>query len=206
MKKLLLLVATIIFALLMIGAGYTAAFSDTESQEAEFIAGSLDLGLDGREERSTSIDVSNLAPGETEYHLVALTNTGTLPGRISFSFGEVINYENGQNTPEQQVDSTGGDPGLGNGELGAFLQAHLILAHPGISDPVCRSQQVLADDLQDTTWEPETAASSVCSQLSLLQPGETVHFKIAVKLAENAGNQVQSDWVEIKFNIHLAQD
>ena len=205
MKKLLFLVAITLFFTFMLSTAFTAVYSDKEGVETELIAGSLELSVNGQEKYQSTLVIDNLAPGSQDYHLLTLSNTGTVPGRISIGWDESLNYENGQNDAEKAIDPSGDDPGLGQGELGDYLKTSVRLAYPGTTSPVCESEKKLANQLPGTVWQPEHS-SYLCNQLSLLEPGESVQLWVVVKVLENSGNIVQSDGVEVSFTINLQQE
>ena len=124
MKKQIL-ISLLIIGLVggFMGAGSFSALNDTETSEGNtFTAGTLDLKVDDEDNPGlTHFEIENMAPGDTENHYWILKNTGTICGQPSVEFANIVNYENGQNEPEAEVDTTDGDPGEGDGELGGFL-------------------------------------------------------------------------------------
>jgi len=105
-------------------ASTLAAFDDAETGATESVAyGTLDLVLGGTAQTSP-INIGNGAPPQDGYSLGAdgtrrltFTNTGSLPGKASFTVRMVSDRENGCNEPEGLVDTTCGTPGEGQGEL-----------------------------------------------------------------------------------------
>ncbi|ELZ38403.1 hypothetical protein C471_10595 [Halorubrum saccharovorum DSM 1137] len=133
------------------GLGTTAYFNDTESfDDNTLTAGELDLfvhvdysedqgsyaqwstpdgtfidgnvvGGDQEEGEPLSIEVSDLKPGDSgegEFCFSIVNN----PAYLWMCGALTENNENGQNEPEAAVDTTGGDPGEGMGELADAMQ------------------------------------------------------------------------------------
>ncbi|MFP3488745.1 TasA family protein, partial [Staphylococcus sp. SIMBA_130] len=73
-KKLGAGVATAVLGLGLIGGGVFAYFSDTETTNNTFAAGTLDLAANP----TTIIDVDNLKPGDIMVREFQLENNGTL--------------------------------------------------------------------------------------------------------------------------------
>jgi hypothetical protein len=111
-------------AAISVSASTLAAFDDAETGATQSVAyGTLDLALGGTAQ-SSPINISNGAPPQSGYSLGAdgtrrltLTNTGSLPGKATFTVRELTDKENGCNEPEQAVDSSCDNPGDGQGEL-----------------------------------------------------------------------------------------
>ncbi len=131
-RKVLLSLLVIGVAALMAGLGTSALFTDSATSEGNtFTAGTLTLKV-GDGGVVQSVNVGNMKPGDISgYHKWVLKNTGSLPGRISATFGDIVNYDNGTNGPEQQAKEAmqalygppaSGDPGPGLGHLGQYLK------------------------------------------------------------------------------------
>lgn len=100
------------------GAGTMAAFSDTESSSGNTVsAGTLDLNIDGGNSTVQFLSETNVAPGDSGQSTLDIKNTGTVTGYVDIEVASLTNYENGLVGNEKSEDSTGGDPGKGNGEL-----------------------------------------------------------------------------------------
>jgi predicted ribosomally synthesized peptide with SipW-like signal peptide len=119
------------------GLGTSALFSDTESFEDNVVqAGTLNMGVtadvvaandywepdltnvqgtaDG--DAVTGLQVHDVKPGDWGiicFQVCIWDN----PGYVQVSTENFAQYENGQTEPEAEDDTTGGDPGKGNGEL-----------------------------------------------------------------------------------------
>lgn len=113
-----------IAAAISVSASTLAAFDDAETGSTQSVAyGTLDLALGGTAQ-SSPINITNGGPPQSGYSLGAdgtrrltLSNTGSLPGKATFTVRELTDEENGCNEPEKAVDSSCGTPGDGQGEL-----------------------------------------------------------------------------------------
>jgi len=116
----------------MVGLGVNAYFSDTETSTGNYFqAGTLDLKVDGVDDPNVvHITLGNMKPGDdTLYYKWVLKNVGSLPGKLSVTFGTMDDQENGINEPEaiaeaQPYGYQGARPTLGHpdrGELSEFL-------------------------------------------------------------------------------------
>lgn len=112
-----------IAAAISVSASTMAAFDDAETGATQSVAyGTLDLALGGTAQ-SSPINITNGAPPQSGFGLpdgsrrLTLTNTGSLPGKATFTVRELTDKENGCNEPEQAVDSSCDNPGEGQGEL-----------------------------------------------------------------------------------------
>jgi hypothetical protein len=111
-------------AAISVSVSTLAAFDDSETGATQSVAyGTLDLALGGTAQ-SSPINISNGAPPQNGFSLGAdgtrrltLTNTGSLPGKATFTVRELTDKENGCNEPEGLVDNTCDNPGDGQGEL-----------------------------------------------------------------------------------------
>jgi predicted ribosomally synthesized peptide with SipW-like signal peptide len=165
-KKILVSVMVIGLVAALAGAGLYAYFSDTEtSSNNTFTAGTLDLTVNGPG-FSAPITLSNMKPGDDNgYYKWVLKNAGTLPGKISVTFSEIINSENGQTEPETIAENskyvnhrgelvTAGDPT--NGELGQYLKPGI---HPDdIPDDVKPYVKIIERNDEEGWWIGEVSA------------------------------------------------
>jgi spore coat-associated protein N len=93
-KKLGMGVMSAALGLSLVGGGTYAFFSDTETSNNTFAAGTLDLKLDP----TTFVDVSNLKPGDTMFREFKLINSGTLDiDNILLSTGYKVTDAKGDN-------------------------------------------------------------------------------------------------------------
>ena len=138
--KLLLLVLTVMLVAGLIGGATMALFTDTEANTNNtFTAGTLTLQV-GSGPQVVPINISNIAPGYNTvdpigpYYVWVVRNTGTLPGRLSITFSQIINNENGIVEPEIAAE---GQPyaHTTDGELGQYLVTGI---HPDEIHPNAR--------------------------------------------------------------------
>jgi predicted ribosomally synthesized peptide with SipW-like signal peptide len=147
-RKALLGLGTIGAAGAGAGFGTSALFSDTETftnnriqaGTTNLIAelGLVDIVSSAPDEVGVSLDVGDTATADGEAVSMGLTVDDMKPGDciilrstarveanpmyVALDAENVANYENGLTEPEGDVDSSGGDPGVGNGELGDNLE------------------------------------------------------------------------------------
>ena len=110
-----------IAALLLIGAvgGSTFAyFSDTESSTNNTLtAGTLDLNINGGDTAVTTLNVSDVAPGDSGSASSTLANVGSLEGELDISTSSVTNTPGAGGTEYEG----------GSGELGASANMTMYL-------------------------------------------------------------------------------
>ena len=200
MKKIFPLVASIAIIMLagaFASVGILAQFSDTETIDiGDIQAGTLNLKVGDNDPSTVHITISNIAPGWSKLEQFWLTNTGSIDGTISVEFSAITNYENGRNEPELAVDGTGGNPGPGNGELGAYLKAKAAW----YDDPSTITA-FIGPKLNDIGGNTYTTSG----KFALLEAGETQSLKMLLELPSDTGNVVQSDSVEFDIIFNLVQ-
>ncbi len=201
-----------IFLVLSIASlGTFAYFNDVETLgQNVFSAGTLELEVSHGS--SIPITLGNMAPGDgtggTEHTTITyqfiVKNVGTLDGILSMKIVNVKNYENGQNEPEQAVDTTGGDPGLGAGELGQYL--NLQINQPGPAGfyyglQGCANAGCLGGRKHSINcWEDHTIT------VGTLPAGtQWAACVLEFELPPSVGNIIQSDSVEFSVEIRLDQ-
>ncbi len=190
-----------------------AVFSDTETSSGNsFTTGTLDLQVDNQDDPNViHVTLSNIKPGDTASYMWTLSNTGSLPGKPWVEITNVKNYDNGCNEPEQAApDSTCGNPGPGEGELGQNLMMKLnapgsvgyVYPHGGSctdSGSKCpldywaslgRIDQVIDGQIWDTIAPSSTLAGPM-----------VLEFQIPTTV----GNIIQSDSVQFDVVFHLDQ-
>jgi predicted ribosomally synthesized peptide with SipW-like signal peptide len=138
MKKWLTILGTLTAIAALVGIGAFGVFSDTETAtENTFTAGTLDLQVGGEDDPNVvHVDLSNMKPcdgvGGAEHSTIqyqwTLSNVGTIAGQPWIEIANLVEKDNGCNDPEGDVDSTCGDPGVGEGELGQYLFAQINAA------------------------------------------------------------------------------
>jgi len=193
--------ATIGAASAVAGAGTMAAFSDTEESNNNLVsAGTLDLEPAGSSDGGAfNMSVSGLAPDDNgqEVGYLNLENAGSIDGTLDYEITDWTDNENGLLDPEQDAgDTTGGNPGAGNGELSNALEFQAFLDRtPGNG----RDEDVaLTSD-----WVPLTSGR-VETDVPV-SAGETVRIWVDARIPSGTGNAVQSDSVEIDAAFYLDQ-
>ena len=118
-KKMLWGILLIAVALLLVGGGVFAYFSDTETaSNNNFAAGTLDLQVGDQSPCNEQINVPALKPGDTgEPADWQMQNLGTIRGDLNISCGTITNSENTRLAQEIAA----GDTTDGVGELGDNL-------------------------------------------------------------------------------------
>jgi predicted ribosomally synthesized peptide with SipW-like signal peptide len=164
-RKVLISLFIIGILALGIGWGTHSLFTDTETSSGNrFTAATLDLEVGGSS--ILVINVGNIAPGyDSGYYKWILKNVGSIPGKLSVTFSEIINSENGQTEPETIAENskyvnhrhelvTAGDPT--NGELGQYLKPGI---HPDdIPDDVKPYVKIIERNDEEGWWIGEVSA------------------------------------------------
>ena len=122
MRKILFSALALALVLGLAGAGTLAYFSDTETSSGNtFAAGTLDLKVDGQDDANVvHVTLSNMKAGDDSgYYKWVVRNAGTLPGKLSVTFSQMQNDENGVTEPEQAAESQ--PYASPDGELGQYL-------------------------------------------------------------------------------------
>lgn len=131
MKKVLILVSMLLVMMLgTVAFGVQGYLNDTETSAPNtFTAGVLDLEIGGV--GTTGFDVGGLNVGSqinSGYGHWVCNNVGNIPGYLNICDITLTNKENGRVEPEIEAgDTTGGNPGVGNGELQNVLNLRLLL-------------------------------------------------------------------------------
>jgi len=204
MNKKKILASSLIIA--VVGtAGYfgsQALFTDTEtSTTANFTVGTLDLDVDGNNGQAfDNFQVSNIgADGTVEGGRTwTINNTGSLPGRLTFSLASLENYDNGCNEPEELVDTTCANPGPGEGELGGYLNSVVKLNEESIVNTTLANANI--DEFQ-TQW----LANTIPGQ-RVIPAGGSVTVTMDWNIDHDAyGNEIQSDSLDFDVVFTLEQ-
>ena len=208
MKKGLVLMMTIALVTLLVGSGFAALFSDTETVSANsFAAGSLDLTVDGENGPLTAkFSADNMQPGKFyDGGCVTLTNAGTLPGQLSVMVNNLVSNENDLVEPEisdgdapgLEVDLDGYHGNTGDGELwdqisvGFCLDAgagsHSTNNHCDWDDIRFKSPGSTNDDYS-SYYSIKQNYDYAASKNIVLQPSESVVFCTELRFVDDATN------------------
>ena len=188
-----------ILAVAAVAVGATGAyFSDVETSGGNsFSSGTLDLTVDGQDGAAvtTKYTLSNWKPGNNQMvGQVKVKNVGSIDGKYWVEIKNVVNYENGQNTPEiLSGDTTSGalEGELGSKISGYFQENASPWSHlnPSISS---------IDSAQDVPLISSTGGTLVAGQ-------EIPIVFYAKWLSTATDNQAQGDSVSFDLVFHLDQ-
>lgn len=198
MKKIFLSLAIIItvssFSFLLTKAYFT---DKKTSNGNTFTVGTLNLEVgDSQNNQVEPFVISNLGNGEiTGQKVWKLKNTGSLPGQLFININNILNSENGCNTPESEVDQTCGNPGVGEGELDNVISANFYINNVSkISVPLNENGVKTLSDY----WNNNT-------NVLVLEPNQEVELKIEWFESSSYGNEIQSDSLSFDLNFSLQQ-
>ena len=107
-----------------VGAGTWSRFTDEENKQVTVSAGTLDLTVDGYNGETVEVNGGPLKNGGKFEDCETLKNIGNVAGDtliVELPTDGLVDYENGLEEPEEGIDTTGGDPGAGRGELSQYL-------------------------------------------------------------------------------------
>lgn len=119
-NKIMLMSLVVLLAAALVGGATVAWFTDTAANApVTLTTGTLDLRVNGLDQ-VTGVKIDNMQPGDVSgYHKWVLRNNGSLPGRLSVTFSEIINHENCVVGPEIEAEyQPYASP---EGELGQYL-------------------------------------------------------------------------------------
>jgi predicted ribosomally synthesized peptide with SipW-like signal peptide len=207
MKKSLVLMMTVALLALLVGVGYAALFSDTETASGTFTAGSLDLVLGEWDTITGTFYADNMYPGAVfDGGCVELTNAGTIPGKLSFMVDNLYSGENGTIEPEKeagdisgtQIDVDGYNNNGGAGELwdnisigfciDAGAGSHATNHHCDWDDIRLKSPGSTYDDYSSYYSIP-VGFDFAASKNIILDPGETITFCTEIGFWDSLSNK-----------------
>lgn len=198
MKKIFLSLAIIIavssFSFLLTKAYFT---DKKTSSGNTFTVGTLNLEVgDSQNGQIEPFVISDLGNGEiTGQKIWKLKNTGSLPGQFIINLDNILNNENGCNTPESEVDQTCNNPGVGEGELGNVISANFYIDNVSkINIPLNES----GGEILSNYWNNKLSTL-------VLEPNQEVELKIEWFESGSYGNEIQSDSLFFDFNFNLQQ-
>jgi spore coat-associated protein N len=163
-------------AVLALGAGTYAAFTDTEDVDATFAAGTLDLVIGGTT-GAGKIELANLVPGQVVTHTVSIDNIGTVDGVLSF------------NATLEESDGVCTEPEQSDGGCGADLADAITVTAPG------------APGVKLSALTSGIGLSGISLPA---QPGPQ-SFELTFAVDEGAGNEIQGDTVTADITATLEQ-
>lgn len=206
-SKLTLIKSIFVIAVTVSVSGFAltqSLFRDTEkSSNSSFVVGTLDLSIDGKNgAQAENITVTNLGSSGVQSggKTWIIKNVGTLPGKLLLNVDNLLNYENGCNDPEQVVDPTCGNPGVGEGELGGAIRATVAYKQDGVITPVVSTSLATPNDIQFAEQWVENASTVV------IPPGATIDVSFEWSIAESSyENEIQSDSATFDIVFDLKQ-
>jgi hypothetical protein len=171
--------------------------SDNDSSTTDlFGPGGLVNGSDGGDGGGdTGSDSGVVVPGSNGSNTIPVTNRGDEPGTLSLTDLSYESYENGLTGPEAEVDSTGGDPGKGAGELHEALELRVALERSDGSQT-----WVLGNE---TNYRSVEALANQTVELGTLAAGERVELVVEYRVPESTGNEIQSDTIVVDVSFTL---
>lgn len=172
----------------------TETDDDDESDGADRDGG-VDLRVDA--EGSVLFDVDGVVPGDEGTARARVANAGEDPGRLALAALTYESAENGQTDAEAAVDSTGGDPGVGAGELHEALRIRVAV----VDDAGVRTY-VVGDRDADRPLDAVAGESGVAA-LGRLGPGESRTLVVEWRVPAAVGNEIQSDRVTVDLGLRL---
>lgn len=198
MKKIFLSFAVIIavssFSFLLT----KAYFSDKKTSNGnKFTVGTLNLQVGDSEGSNVEpFIISDLGSGQIAGQKIwKLKNNGSLPGQFIINFENIINSENGCNTPEGEVDQSCNNPGNGEGELGNVISANFYINNVlKIGVPL---NEIGAQSLANY-WKDSLT-------ILVLEPNQEVELKMEWFESSVYGNEIQSDSLAFDTNFSLQQ-
>lgn len=198
MKKIFLSFAVIIavssFSFLLTKAYFT---DKKTSSGNKFTVGTLNLEVGGSQGAKVEpFVISDLGGGEIKGQKIwKLKNNGSLPGQLAINLDNILNSENGCNTPESETDQSCANPGIGEGELGNIISANFSI------DNVSKTKITLNQDgsniLSDYWKDP--------ANILILEPNQEVELKLEWFESSAYGNEIQSDSLSFDLNFDLQQ-
>jgi len=187
-RKIAMLAIGAMLAVALLGGGVYAYFSDTESSPGnQFAAGTLDLVLGGS--GSSTISVSNMAPGSSGVALIDAQNVGTIGGTLTMTVSNLVDSEGTNPEPETNI--------VPPGDLSANVDLTLFIDvdHSGTFN------------LGDTTlWSGKlNALSGVNANCGTLAGGATMNVGVYYSVATSVGNDIMGDITTFDITFNLQQ-
>lgn len=206
MKKIFVLLLTIALVVVMVGAAFTAAFSDVEQSTGNTLtAGTLNLtinGADGKAAEEENLTVESLKPGDSgTARCWAIRNNGSIAGNLWFEITEVVNVEN--DLLEMETDA--GDTTANEGELGSQLMGTWKFRTSDEAEWQEWAPRYI-DDMPNTPFGKEGFSEQV---LGVLGQDESVEICLDYEFVSTEGNEnnkAQGDGVQFNVVFHLEQE
>lgn len=189
-RKVIISLVVIGVAAAFAGAGTMAFFSDTETSSNNTVsAGTLDMKVNGGDEKVQLLSATNAVPGDTGSNSTKLKNTGSINGSYDVNLSNTL-QENGWNEPEN--DSAAEKDG--SVELGSQLNVTV-----GIDND-------RDGDIDNVAYQGPVADAEGHMELNeTLTAGETDRLIVRYEIPTDAGNEIQSDGALLNVTVNLEQ-
>lgn len=172
----------------------TASFDVTVENTAGSAPAGVDLELGSGGAGVSLLDTQSVAPGSAGNSTGTLTNRGSDPGVLTLESMPFESAENGRSGPELAVDSTGG---ADEGELHEALAVRLRVERANGTSSYVLGNETTYLDFADV-WNESVA-------LGRLDGGESLSLVVEWRIREAAGNEIQTDSVDVEFVFTLEQ-
>lgn len=172
----------------------TASFDVTVENTAGSAPEGVDLELGSGGAGVSLLDTQSVAPGSAGNSTGTLTNRGRDPGVLTLDSMPFDSAENGRSGPELSVDSTGG---ADEGELHEALAVRLRVERANGTSAYVLGDETTYLDFADVWNESVT--------LGRLDGGESLSLVVEWRIRESAGNEIQTDSVDVEFVFTLEQ-
>ncbi len=199
MNKILLSLMTIVLVCALVGGGVYAYFSDTETSTGNtFVAGTLDLNLDGGNTNVVKFTVSDVKPGDSGNGTWTVTNVGSIDGYLDLESISVTEGIGTTTDPELADESTQAD----TNQLGNYLLGHLFIDTNNDGNWDAGETDIFATNASPAAIN--TIAASYALDLSLTS-SSTNYVTLAWSVPTSTDNRIQGDNVTLDMTFELQQ-
>lgn len=186
-KQLVTGIASAVLGISLIGGGTYAYFSDSETTENTFAAGTLDLAV----EPTTLIDVEDLKPGDTIIRDFELQNSGSLKIKN-------VLLETDYDVEDAEGDNTE--------DFGDHIQVTFLYNADKMDEVIYETS---LSELRD--MEPEAVSEEVFDEIlgeGGLDPNDADDLVVEFEFVDNGEdqNQFQGDKLELEWTFNAMQE
>ncbi len=186
-KKIGSSVVTAVLGVALLSGGTFAYFSDQETTQNTFAAGTLDLSIDQEE----IININNIKPGDTMLKEFVLTNDGSL--KI-----ETVNLETAYTITDAESNN--------DDDFGKHIEVSFLWNWDKENEPIFETTlyelqnmdpDVVQHDIFDPLWQEKGG----------LEPGDTNDFWVEFKFVDNGEDQnvFQGDSLNLTWKFNATQ-
>jgi spore coat-associated protein N len=188
-RKIAMLLVSATLAIALLGGGVYAYFSDTETSSGnQFTAGSLDLVFGGS--GSSSMVLTDLAPGNSGASSLQLDNNGNIAGTLTMTASNLVDGEGTNWEPETNTASPGDLSA--NVDIVVFVDAN----GNGIHD----------DGVGNDLWSGKlNTLPSINVNCGSLAGASSTHIGIYWSIATSVGNDIMGDTTSFDVLFTLQQ-